>query len=446
MNPFIKMLLLIYLLSPDIISAFQFDDARFEIDFGVNPKKVEKLNLSLPPADLCLPTLDAEDLLANYNLMEVHLSVLDRIQFSQTKGSLSIYRRENKTYTVYPTTHDTITTSQALCLTHGSLYELAATDFYVTKSILTYYAKSHEEAAMIKLKVEDDKPVFKGSTPMKFNILGTFSEEHPFLVFQANGKVLFANSSSVTTTVLCNREDDPLSQSLEVIKTSLNEQSRILRPEHSRLQIIVHKLIPTYTMNLVSFEPNSTAKLQPVDTQTNDTNPTCLPVLVRIPPALSNLTYPAVITPFNSERSASILKDRLRTLYMYVSAIIKYSDKLNSSRSNPNPSLVVTYNYSKFSDLFNYPRNVTHQLLILLLTCIVVITLVFCSCCSILLSCLRKGSKSLSGPDPNPGLAYQFVTRFIRYNNQPPPQHQVQTLHLHPTAPSEPLLSLHADV
>ena len=98
---------------------------------------------------------------------------------------------------------------------------------------------------------------------------------------------------------------------------------------------------------------------------------------------------------------------------MYVSAIIKYSDKLNSSRSNPNPSLVVTYNYSKFSDLFNYPRNVTHQLLILLLTCIVVITLVFCSCCSILLSCLRKGSKSLSGPDPNPGLAYQFVTRFI---------------------------------
>ena len=63
MNPFIKMLLLIYLLSPDIISAFQFDDARFEIDFGVNPKKVEKLNLSLPPADLCLPTLGADDLL-----------------------------------------------------------------------------------------------------------------------------------------------------------------------------------------------------------------------------------------------------------------------------------------------------------------------------------------------------------------------------------------------
>ena len=121
-------------------------------------------------------------------------------------------------------------------------------------------------------------------------------------------------------------------------------------------------------MNLVTFEPNSTAKLQ------TNTNPTCLPVLVRIPPNLSNLTYPAVITPFNSERSASILKDRLRTLYMYVSAIMKYSEKLNSLHSNPKPSLIVTYRYTKFSDLFDYPRNVTHQLLILLLSCIVVIT------------------------------------------------------------------------
>ena len=60
------------------------------------------------------------------------------------------------------------------------------------------------------------------------------------------------------------------------------------------------------------------------------------------------------------------------------------------------------------------------------------------------MSCLRKGAKSLSGPDPNPGLAYQFVTRFIRYNQ--PTQHEVQTLHLHPTAPSEPLLSLRAEV
>ena len=63
-HPIIKMLLLIYLLSQDKNSdAFKFDDARFEIDFGVNPKKVVKLDLSLPPTDLCVPTLDAEDLL-----------------------------------------------------------------------------------------------------------------------------------------------------------------------------------------------------------------------------------------------------------------------------------------------------------------------------------------------------------------------------------------------